>query len=115
VCYDHLAGDLGVLLLDGLEARGVVRRSGQSLSLTANGEEFSRDIGIDVAALTARRRTLCRPCLDWSVRRHHLAGAVGAALLDHCLAAGWARRMKGTRAVVFSVVGERAFRKQLAT
>jgi DNA-binding transcriptional ArsR family regulator len=115
VCYDHLAGDLGVLLLDGLEARGVVRRSGQSLTLTSNGEEFLGDIGIDVASLTARRRPLCRPCLDWSVRRHHLGGSVGAALLDHCLAEGWARRTKGTRAVVFSVIGERAFRKHLAT
>lgn len=113
VCYDHLAGELAVLLLDGLEQRKLVHRSGRALALTAAGERFLIDQNIDVAAFAERRRPLCLSCLDWSVRRYHLAGAVGAALLDHCLTLGWARRVKGTRTVVFSVLGERAFRKQL--
>ena len=114
VCYDHLAGDMGVLLLDSFERRGFVRRSGKTLAITAGGEGFLADQRIDVDALASRRRPLCLACLDWSVRRHHLAGAVGAAVLERCLSAGWARRVKGSRAIVFSVVGETAFRKHFA-
>ncbi len=115
VCYDHLAGDLGVLLFDSFERRGLVRRVGTSLTLTPEGESFLIERHIDVGALRERKRALCLSCLDWSVRRYHLAGAVGAVLLDECLAHGWARRVKGARTLVFSVVGERAFRKQLAS
>lgn len=115
VCYDHLAGDMGVLLLDSFERRALVRRSGRTLALTDGGERFLNDRGIDLAALSARRRPLCLSCLDWSVRRYHLAGALGAALLSRCLDEGWARRVKGTRTLMFSVVGERAFRKELAS
>lgn len=113
VCYDHLAGDMGVLMLDGLERRGLVRRAGRTLTLSADGDRFLIDQGIDPDALRTRRRPLCLSCLDWSVRRYHLAGAVGAALLDRCLTAGWARREKDARTLVFSAVGERAFRRQL--
>jgi DNA-binding transcriptional ArsR family regulator len=115
VCYDHLAGDLGVLLFDSFERRGLVRRAGTSLTLTSDGESFLMRHGIDIVALHERKRALCLPCLDWSARRYHLAGAVGAALLDECLTQGWARRVKGARTLIFSVVGERAFRKQLAS
>lgn len=114
VCYDHLAGDLGVALLDALERRELVTRSGRTRALSPAGERALAKQGIDIAGLAARRRPLCLACLDWSVRRHHLAGAVGAAILDRCLAMAWARRVKGSRAVVFSVVGERAFRKAFA-
>jgi hypothetical protein len=65
---------------------------------------------VDVAALKSERRPLCRPCLDWSQRRHHLAGALGAALLKRCLELGWARRVRGSRVVAFSPAGERALR-----
>lgn len=114
VCYDHLAGDLGVALLDALERRELVTRSGKTLTLSAAGERALAKQGVDVGELATRRRPLCLACLDWSVRRHHLAGAIGAAILDRCLAESWARRVKGSRAVVFSVVGERAFRKAFA-
>jgi hypothetical protein len=67
------------------------------------------DIGVDIPALQARRRPLCRACLDWSVRRNHLAGALGAALLARILALGWARRVPATRIVAFTPAGERAF------
>lgn len=113
VCYDHLAGEMGVMLFDSFERRGLLRRSGRTVALTPDGEEFITHQQIDLASMAMRRRPLCLPCLDWSVRRYHLAGAVGAALLDRCLALGWARREKNARTLVFSVVGERAFRKQL--
>jgi DNA-binding transcriptional ArsR family regulator len=110
VCYDHLAGELGVLVFDSLRQQGCLRGDGKSLALTDKGERLANTIGVDLAALESRRRPLCLSCLDWSVRRPHLAGALGAALLDRFLALRWAARVKGTRTVVFSVVGERALR-----
>jgi DNA-binding transcriptional ArsR family regulator len=86
VCYDHLAGEAGVALLTALRARRYVRASGEALSLTAEGAAWATSLGIDVAALRGRRRPLCRSCLDWSERRFHLAGGLGAALLERLLA-----------------------------
>jgi DNA-binding transcriptional ArsR family regulator len=112
VCYDHLAGDLGVLALDSLKERKLVRVTAEGLELTARGKAYCAELGIDLEALGAQRRPLCRPCLDWSVRRHHLAGSVGAALLDLCLASGWAKRLRDSRVVSFTPPGERAFRER---
>jgi DNA-binding transcriptional ArsR family regulator len=112
VCYDHLAGELGVLVFDGLGQRRFLRTGSDGLQLTGNGQRFFAGIGIDVEALLSRRRPLCRACLDWSVRRHHLAGALGAALLDRCFELGWARRGKGSRVVNFSQSGEQALRER---
>jgi DNA-binding transcriptional ArsR family regulator len=110
VCYDHLAGELGVLVFDCLEQRRLLRTDSAGLQLTRNGQRFFAGIGIDIEALVRRRRPLCRACLDWSVRRHHLAGALGAALLDRCFELGWARRAKDSRVVNFSPSGEQALR-----
>jgi DNA-binding transcriptional ArsR family regulator len=112
VCYDHLAGELGVLVYDSLLQRRFLRGNGAGPELTAQGERFLAELGIDLRALESQRRPLCRPCLDWSVRRHHLAGSVGAALLERWLALGWARRAKGSRVVNFSDAGERALRRR---
>lgn len=112
VCYDHLAGDLGVLVFDGMEARRLLRSTDQGLALTVQGERFCRDFGIDVAAMTRQRRPLCRACLDWSARRHHLAGALGACLLRRFVELDWARRMPASRVVRFSAPGEAALRSR---
>jgi DNA-binding transcriptional ArsR family regulator len=112
VCYDHLAGELGVLVFDSLEQRRLLHKDEDGLKLTAQGGRFFRKLGVDVDVLANRPRALCRACLDWSVRRHHLAGALGAALLSRCFALGWARREKGSRVVSFSVAGEKALREQ---
>src|SRR6185295_2210166 len=74
VCYDHLAGELGVLVFDALEQRRYLRSGSDGLELTRNGRRCFAELGIDVDALASRQRPLCRACLDWSVRRHHLAG-----------------------------------------
>lgn len=108
VCYDHLAGDMGVRVYDTLTARGHI--SGDCL--TASGTAFITDFGIDLASLSARRRPLCRTCLDWSERRTHLAGALGAACLDRIYELGWAKRLDGSRAVIFTRAGESAFAAQ---
>jgi DNA-binding transcriptional ArsR family regulator len=105
VCYDHLAGDAGVRLLAGLAERGWVRLSGDAIAVTAAGEEGLRRFGIDLAALRAARRPLCRSCLDWSERKLHLAGSLGAAVLDRLLALRLARREIGSRALLLSPRG----------
>jgi DNA-binding transcriptional ArsR family regulator len=112
VCYDHLAGELGVLVFDGLQRRGVLRVTGKKVTLTERSDEFFGAMGIDLAALEHGRRPLCLSCLDWSARRPHLAGALGAAILDRIFTLGWARRDKKTRLVSFSALGERSLRSR---
>jgi DNA-binding transcriptional ArsR family regulator len=106
VCYDHLAGETAVRLMERLRQRDLVAGSDEAISLTPAGEAWCGDVGIDLNALRAKRRPLCRSCLDWSERRTHLGGAVGAALLDRLFALGFARRVKGSRAVTLSPRGE---------
>jgi DNA-binding transcriptional ArsR family regulator len=106
-CYDHLAGDLAVRMLDRfLECRLLVRR-GEQLSLTRSGRRFFAKNGIDIAGLERGRRPLCRCCLDWSERRYHLSGVLGATIFDQVLARRWAAREPKTRVVRFSEAGER--------
>ncbi|HEY4956384.1 MAG TPA: winged helix-turn-helix domain-containing protein [Caldimonas sp.] len=114
VCYDHLAGELGVLAYDGLLARGLLADEAGSLFLTNAGADWLTGFGIDPALAARQRRTFCRPCLDWGERRHHLGGALGAALLARFYELRWARRAKDSRVVVFTPKGEQSFRAQLA-
>ncbi len=109
-CYDHLAGELGVLVYDSLIARRLLQPSVGAPLLAAGARPFFADLGIDVDALSAQRRPMCRACLDWSMRRHHLAGTLGAALLGRWLALGWARRVRGSRVIAFTPPGEAALR-----
>ena len=118
-CYDHLAGSLAVDAFEAFVARGLLRltpsaESTDTLVLTAKGERFFAERGIAVAEPGNARRPVCRPCLDWSVRRHHLAGSLGKALLDHCLARRWAGPVKGSRIIRFSADGEAQFRTLFA-
>ena len=105
----------GVLAFDSLEQRRYVRRTQGELTITRAGKKFLGELGIDLEALATQRRRLSHACLDWSVRRHHLAGAVGAALLQRSYEVGWARRVKNARVVAFSPAGERAFRQLFHT
>jgi DNA-binding transcriptional ArsR family regulator len=109
VCYDHLAGDRGVQMFDSLARHGMIAFNDTELSLTAKGRHFSEEFGIDLAAIATTRRPLCRACLDWSVRRNHLAGVLGAALLDRFYALKWAHRDKDSRVVNFGRRGAEQF------
>ncbi|MGE0657939.1 MAG: ArsR/SmtB family transcription factor [Reyranellaceae bacterium] len=111
VCYDHLAGDQGVRLFDSLTRRRLLRSADGRLALTAAGENFVAEFGIDLAALARTRRPLCRTCLDWSERRSHLAGALGAAILERLVALGWARREPDSRVIAFSRSGRARFER----
>lgn len=106
-CYDHLAGRAGVALLDGLLAARHLTPDGDSYAVTASGRALLDGLGIDLDALARRRRSFARPCLDWSERRPHLAGALAAALLDRCFELGWLRRLPDTRAVLVTPEGAR--------
>jgi len=115
-CYDHLAGRLGVALADAIVEGGYAELNSDGGVITDTGAALLTRIGIDVDALSARRgkrapRVLCRPCLDWSERRPHLAGAVGAAICAHSLEHGWIRRIPATRAVAITPKGQRIFRE----
>jgi hypothetical protein len=112
-CYDHFAGRLGVALADAFIARGYVELTSEAGLLSQAGIAFLADIGINPEPMLLRtkrsKRVLCRPCLDWSERRLHLGGAVGAAICSHSMAKGWTRRLQGTRAVLITAKGERVF------
>lgn len=108
LCYDHLAGRLGVALADALVARGHVELGDDGGAVTPAGAEFLARFGLDLAA--APRRAFCRPCLDWSERRPHIAGAVGAGLAARCLALGWIQRQRDTRAVAVTARGRAGLR-----
>ncbi len=112
-CYDHLAGRLGVALADALVAGGHAELGNDAGLVTDKGIRFLARLGVDVEALEQRsKRVLCRPCLDWSERRPHLAGAVGAALCAHSFDKNWIRRIEGTRAVAVTPRGQRVFREE---
>ena len=110
-CYDHLAGVVGVAVTGALVERGVVKR--HMTELGSSGADWLRGIGVDVDALRARRRSFVRPCLDWSERRDHVAGAVGAAIADVALERRWVVRLDGTRGLRLTVRGREGFYRAL--
>jgi hypothetical protein len=111
-CYDHLAGELGVAVTDGLARQGVIELHGGGVTLTDPGRIRLQRLGVDVEAARARRRAFARTCVDWTERRPHLAGALGAALTRRMLDAGWVIRMPATRAVTVTDLGARALRSE---
>lgn len=109
VCYNHLAGDMGVRAFDSLLGREFLAGEGDRLELTDAGAAFVTGFGVDLAPLRSGRAVLCKRCLDWSERRSHLAGSLGRALLSRVVELKWARREAASRAVTFTAQGERAF------
>ncbi|MCT7376110.1 ArsR/SmtB family transcription factor [Chelativorans salis] len=113
VCYDHLAGEMGVAMLDSFVGRGLIRVDGEQAEMSEAGASYFAGLGIDLDAMGRKRRPMCRTCLDWSVRRSHLAGGLGAAMLERIQAKGWARREKDSRVVRFTPMGRREFEMML--
>ncbi|HYZ64656.1 MAG TPA: winged helix-turn-helix domain-containing protein [Acetobacteraceae bacterium] len=115
-CYDHLAGEVAVAITDRLIERGQIELSLDGGAVTEEGDRLLRRLGVDLDGSTVRAkrsgRLFCRPCLDWSERRPHLGGAVGAALCKACLEQGWIRRLEGTRAVTITLSGQAAFKRE---
>ena len=111
VCYDHLAGELGVAIHERLLARRALAPTADGLALTAAGRRLLQELSIDTIALALQRRKFCHACMDWSERRHHLAGALGAALLARLIELGWVRRAKGSRVIVVAAHGRLALQR----
>ena len=108
ICYDHLAGRLSVHLTDFFTANEYIVLGDEAAEITPAGTRFLTDFGVDLSALTTRRH-FCRLCLDWTERRPHIAGAVGAALTKRYFDLGWTERMKHSRAVIVTAMGKRGF------
>jgi len=106
-CYNHLAGRLGVGIADALCERGHVVFAEEGGEVTPDGLAFMQDFGLDLAVARRRGRVFCRPCLDWSERRPHLGGALGAALATRCFDLGWLARNRDSRALTITPAGRK--------
>jgi len=119
-CYDHLAGQVAVAMADRLVELGFIDFSADGGVLTEEGASLLRNLGVDLdsaAARPSRRRgqVFCRPCMDWSERRSHIAGSVGAAICSACFSQSWIRRIDGTRAVAITPAGQTALSSALGS
>jgi DNA-binding transcriptional ArsR family regulator len=112
-CYDHLAGRLGVAVAEALVRRGAVIGMNGEFKPGPRAAAVLADLGLDSEELHAGRRPFALRCLDWSERRPHVAGALGAALAGHALAAGWVERLPRSRAIRVTAAGSEALRSTL--
>jgi DNA-binding transcriptional ArsR family regulator len=112
-CYDHLAGELGVAVADALIERGVLTRTDDAFAVSGDGAPWFASLGIDLDAVAGSRRSFARACLDWSERRPHLAGALGAAVAEVFFARKWIRRLPGGRAVAVTPDGRTWLAREL--
>lgn len=112
ICYDHLAGELGVQLFDALKVQGYLQENYAEAMLTKAGYEFFGNLGVDFNLLKKSRRPLCKSCLDWSERRSHLAGSLGKWVLLDTVKHGWANQDLNSRALHFTQQGIKSFRKR---
>ena len=106
-CYDHLAGRLGVAITVALIDRGYLVEGDRDFELTTAGEAGLSRFGIDISTERRKRRAFARRCLDWSERRAHLGGALGASVLARCQELNWIARDPGSRAVTVTAKGRR--------
>ena len=104
-CYDHLAGELGVAVTEALVEREILAHDGAGFALTRAGGPWLEQLGLDLAALRRVRRSFARGCVDWTERRPHVAGSLGAGIATAFFAHGWVRRRPGGRAVVVTAAG----------
>lgn len=113
MCYDHLAGELGIGLADALVKQGMLRKEEDAFAVTRRGAAWFAELGIDLDAIRGKRRKFASQCLDWSERRDHLGGALGAALAERLLDLGWIARKRNSRAVSVTEAGQRQLQREL--
>jgi DNA-binding transcriptional ArsR family regulator len=103
-CYNHLAGRVAVAMADRMTQQGLIALTADGGVVTQDGMAFLRNLGVHPPR--RGRQPFCRPCLDWSERRPHIAGAVGTAICQACFAQGWVSRIEGSRAVTITPAGQ---------
>lgn len=108
-CYDHIAGVLGVGLAERLIEREHLILGDEAGEVTPSGADFLAKLGVDLSGASSKRRLFCRPCLDWTERRPHIGGVVGAALANRCFELKWVDRTPGGRALTITPAGRRGF------
>ncbi len=112
-CYDHLAGRLGVSVTDAFLAKAWLESSGKNYALTASGRAAFAELGISLASLQKQRRQFARQCLDWTERRHHLAGALGAAVMSFMLEERWLLSHEDSRVIHVTASGQQGLKSWL--
>jgi DNA-binding transcriptional ArsR family regulator len=113
-CYDHVAGLLGVRLADRLAERELIILGAEAGEVTPSGAEFLSKLGVDLSAARTRRRLFCRPCVDWTERRPHIGGAVGAALASRLFDLRWIERVHNSRVLTITSAGRRGLHETFA-
>ena len=109
LCYDHLAGRLGVMLTEAMIEQGMLAVRDRDFELTVRGEVFCTSLELDLMEIKSKRRLFARQCVDWSERRPHLSGSLGAALAELAFKRGWIRRSKDRRVIRVTGEGRKAF------
>ncbi|MEE4565095.1 winged helix-turn-helix domain-containing protein [Paenibacillus polymyxa] len=110
-CYDHVAGHLGVQIMSFFMQKGILSEDQDGLHITQQGEIFFADFQINLKNTRQKRRSFSHKCLDWSERRHHLAGALGSALLDRLFELHWVEHLPTTRAIRITAEGKRGLKE----
>ena len=106
-CYDHIAGVLGVGLATRLTEREFIVLGEDAGEVTPAGAEFLSKFGVDLSSARTKRRIFCRPCIDWTERRSHIGGAIGAALANRCFELKWIERVHDSRVLTITPAGHR--------
>ena len=114
ICYDHLAGELGVALYDSLKKNDYIIDNMTETLITTTGKSYFAQIGVNFNSYSKSKRPLCKSCLDWSERRNHLAGVLGQWILNDLFTKGWAAKDLDSRVVQFTAKGLKLFTKQYA-
>lgn len=110
-CYNHIAGRLGVLLTERLIELNVLTYTGGAIVAGDNGNRFFNEIGLMVPSASSTQRPVVKPCLDWTERRHHIAGPLATELMQHTFRAGWLERRRDSRALIITERGYETFKR----
>lgn len=105
-CYDHLAGKLSIELVTSLLEKKIIVLKGKAFDVTDFGKDWFGELGIDIDTLKTKKRSFGHKCMDWTERKHHIAGALGAAILENFLKNDWLRRKRNTREILITSLGE---------
>ncbi len=105
-CYDHMAGKIGVEITNSLIKKGIIEAAGNKYDVSSFGNSWFKSVGINVNEIKLQKRLFAYPCLDWSEKKHHLAGALGASFLQMMLDEDWIRRIKNSREIIITSKGK---------